>query len=224
MNKIRILAIAMLLIGVSLIGTGYAYQSSYESQNNTLEGQYVTLNYGVESSSLMNYTQHYDTFVNGTEVTYSVPLPAGEIRQKLTSTPYEITITENKETTGYRLLITSDLPTLYASSTKSAASWCQFMFVLSKDNVEYYGLTELANGLSKNEYRFYKAIDDDESPIGYEETESLFTAGTYKMDVYLVMHHESTTRDGISGVPVDKTNFVDAFNTPDFTIKFTVLP
>ena len=225
MRRIRILAIAMLLIGVSFIGTAYAYQSSYESSENSLAGQYVTLNYGVESLSILNYTQKYDTFVDGDNVTYSVPLAAGDIRQKLTSSPFEITIAENRETEGYRLVVTSDLPSLFATDEKDLDSWCQFVFVLTDDEDKvYYGLTELANGVAKSEYRFYKAVHDDEAPLAHESSESRFGAGTYGLDIYLMMNQESVTQKGVAGVPVDKTNFVDEFDTSDFSIRFTVLP
>ena len=214
----------MLLIGVSLIGTGYAYQSSYESQSNILEGQYVTLNYGAESSSILNYTQKYDTFVDGTSVTYSVPLPAGEVRQRLTSSPVGITIDESRATDGYRLVVTSDLPSLFASQQRTAENWCQFLFVLTKDGDEYYGLTELENGEARSEYRFYRAVEDDDLPRAHEPGEAVIGPGTYSLDVYLVMNQESSIRNGIAGVPVDKANFVDAFDTEGFSIRFTVLP
>ena len=224
MKAIRLFAVLMLLVAVAFIGTGYAYQSSYESQSNIIEGQYVTLNYGVESTSILEYTQHYDTFVNGNNVTYSVPLKAGDIRQKLTSQPFEITINENKATEGYRLIITSDLPTLFASKDKDIDSWCQFLFVLTKGDTEYYGLTELVNGVAKSDYRFYKSVESDELPLAHETNEALFGPGTYSLEIYLFMNQESAAHNGIEGVPVDKENFVDKFETNDLTIRFTVLP
>ncbi|MBR6910620.1 MAG: hypothetical protein IKN41_02025 [Candidatus Methanomethylophilaceae archaeon] len=225
MKNIRIIAIAILLIGVSLIGTGYAYQSSYESQSNIIEGQYVTLNEGVVSTSIMQYTQHYDTFVNGIDVTYSVPLEAGESRLKLTEDPFEITIKEKRENTGgYNLVVTSDLPTLFASGEKDSDSWCQFLFVLTdKDNKEYYGLTQLENGVAKSQYRFYEPDTGSDNPLGHKTGEAVLGKGTYKLDIYLVMNAEAVSFNGISGVPVDKELFVDKFETHDLTIRFTVI-
>ncbi len=224
MRNMRIIAIALLLIGVSLIGTGYAYQSSYESQSNILQGQYVTLNYGVESTSIMEYTQHYDTFVNGNDVTYSVPLEVGESRQKLTEDPFQITINEkNTSTEGYKLVVTSDLPTLFASTEKSEYYWCQFLFLLTKDKKEYYGLTELENGVAKSQYRFYEPDKDSDFPLDHKSDEATLGPGTYNLDIYLVMYEGASSFNGVSGVPVDKENFVDKFRTDNLTIRFTVI-
>ena len=224
MKRMRIVAVAMILVGISLIGTGYAFQSSYDSTQNDIDGQYVTINQGVSPSAILDYTQSYDTFVSGSTVEYTVPLDAGEIMQKLNSSAFTVKIEEKGTTGSYKLRITSALPSLFAAATKSADSWCQFMFLLNDGTYDYFGLTTLTGTTAGSEYRFYKSEATFEDPLGHNASEAVFGAGTYTVDVYLVMHEYSETQSGgVDGVPVHKANFVDAFDLSNFTIRFTVI-
>ena len=224
MKKIMFLGLAIVLVAAGFIGAGFAYQSSYESNDNGLDGQFVTINQGGTGSAVLNYVQEYDTVVSGSDVYYYLPLDAGESSVKLNDSPYSLTITEKKAGGSYRLVAESDMPDLFQTSEKGLASWCQFLFKLTKGEDVYYGFTSLSNtNVAGTQYSFYQAEDDDFDEWAHADDEATIAAGAYSLDVYLVMCVESETVEDITGILVDKTNFVDQFDLDGFKIKFTVL-
>jgi len=224
MKKIMFLGLAIVLVAAGFIGAGFAYQSSYESNDNGLDGQFVTINQGGTGSAVLNYVQEYDTVVSGSDVYYYLPLDAGESSVKLNDSSYNLTITEKKAGGEYRLVAESDMPDLFQTSAKGLASWCQFVFKLTKGENVYYGFTSLSNtNVAGTQYSFYQAEDDDYDEWAHAKDEATIAAGAYSLDVYLVMCVASETVEDITGILVDKTNFVDQFSLDGFKIKFTVL-
>jgi len=224
MKKIMFLGLAIVLVAAGFIGAGFAYQSSYESNDNGLDGQFVMINQGGTGSAVLNYVQEYDTVVSGSNVYYYLPLDAGESSVKLNDDPYNLTITEKKVGGSYRLVAESDMPDLFQTSEKGLATWCQFVFKLTKGEDVYYGFTSLSNtNEAGTQYEFYHAEDDVFDEWNHAENAATIAAGAYSLDVYLVMSTASETVEDITGIQVDKENFVDRFSLNGFKIKFTVL-
>jgi hypothetical protein len=215
-----VIAAAVLLAALALIGVGYAYQASVTSGSNTIGYDYVTLNDGVSGSTMITYTQDYDTYTNNGTVTYRINTAGATNLIKLNTTPFTLVLEDSRTTSNsYTLTARAILPTLYEDS--AGEDWCRFVFVL-KDSSDNESIGKNTKGSS--DFTFY--VDEnrvENTVMGEGSTVATLTEGTYTMDVYLVMCSTGNTVGGMEcGITVDKDNFVDLFTSASFGITFTV--
>ena len=211
------------IVAIAWIGIGFAFQSSYESENNGIEGRYVTINAGGSGSAVLDYVQYYDTVIADSTTLYYLPMTNGTDLIKLNNSPYSVTISDGNTNGTYNLVITSQLPTLFTQSVKNANEWCQFVFKLTKGVNSYYGITTLTELAAGSQYSFYAAEQADNDSTAHADEVASITAGEYTLDLYLKTCEAAGTVGGITGIQVDKTNFVDQFNLANFKIVFTAV-
>ena len=211
------------IVAITWIGIGFAFQSSYESENNGIEGRYVTINAGGSGSAVLDYVQYYDTVIADSNTLYYLPMTNGTDLIKLNDSPYGVTIDDGGSNGTYSLVITSQLPTLFTQSVKKANEWCQFVFKLTKGENVYYGFTALTELSAGSQYTFYAAEKNDNDSTAHADSEALITAGTYSLDVYLKTCEPAGTVGDTTGIQVDKANFVNQFNLANFKIVFTAV-
>jgi hypothetical protein len=219
-RKYYAITAAILLVAVAMVGLGYAYQASVTSGSNTISYDYVTLNDGIPSSTMITYKQDYDTYTNNGVVTYRVNTDGATNLIKLNNTPYTLVLEDSRTTSNnYTMTVRASLPTLYEDA--EAEDWCRFVFVLT-DSSDNRSIGKNVKG--SNEFTFY--VDEnrvENSVMGEGTTVATMTEGTYHMDVYLVMCSVGNTVGGMEcGITVDKDNFVDPFRAASFGITFTV--
>jgi len=223
MKYAKLLVAMLAIVAIAWLGVGFAYQSSYESDNNGLEGRFVTINQGGTGSAVLDYVQYYDTIIADEEVFYYVPMDAGEDLIKLNDSAYAITISETGSDGTYNFGVDCELPSLFTGSTPQARDWCQFVFKLTKGEDVYYGFTTLSDLTAGREFQFYAAEEDEDDSTAHSEQVAGIVAGSYSLDLFLKMPKRATTIGYITGIAVDKTNFVDEFHLENFTIRFTVV-
>ncbi len=223
MRYAKLIIAILAIVAIAWLGVGFAFQSSYESQDNDLDGRFVTINEGGTGSAVLNYVQYYDTVIADESTLYYLPMVNGTDLVKLNDSSYNVTISDGGYNGSYNLVITSELPTLFTQSVKNANGWCQFVFKLTKNANVYYGFTTLTDLVAGSQYSFYAAENDDDDSTAHADDVAMIPAGTYSLDVYLKTCEPADTVGGITGVQVDKTNFVDRFNLSGFKIKFTAV-
>ena len=216
MRKIIVIAVLLILLLIPVIGFGYAYESSYESNQNALEGRYVVINSDNAGSAILSYTQGYDTTVIGGHVVYRVPMQPGTDLVRLNSSSYGIEITDGNRGGSYALSAEAELPTLFASDT-IGTGWCQFVFELvggtELDPVKYLATTELGSDNKVGSVYTFRNADDTVASIA---------AGTYQLNIYLQMCSYGSTNANGTGLDVSEDNFVKRFDAQNFKIKLVV--
>ncbi len=120
MKYTRLIIGILAIVAIAWIGIGFAFQSSYESENNGIEGRYVTINAGGSGSAVLDYVQYYDTVIADSTTLYYLPMINGTDLIKLNDSPYSVTISDGDTNGTYNLVITSQLPTLFTQSVKNA--------------------------------------------------------------------------------------------------------
>ena len=208
MRKIlRAAPVLLILCLISLIGLGFAYQATYESEENKILNNYVTINEGSSRSVIFEYTQEYDTETDDAGgVTFLMKVDTITDKIELNETPYELRLHDSSEDDNrYGLSAIASFPVLFEDSEKENA--CIFRFELRNgDDLLYY-----AEKGSGSTYTFVPASG---SLSGVAE-------GTYDLYVCLVMSTESDLIDGEGPyIVVDKAEFADKFRNNDLSITF----
>ena len=192
---------------VSMIGLGFAYQATYESEENKILNNYVTINEGSSRSMIFEYTQDYDTETDDEgNVLFLMKVDAITDKIELNSTAYELKLSDSlADDNRYALSAVASFPTLFEDSEKTKG--CEFRFELRDGSTLLYHAEEG----SSDTYTFVPATG---SATGVLE-------GTYDLYVCLMMNTES---DLIAGegpyIVVDKDEFADRFTTSNLSILF----
>ena len=216
------LGIIAVIALVSLIGIGFAYQASYTSGNNSIGYDYVKLNEGQTGSAIVAYVQDFDTYTVNGNVIYRLNLNEDEDVIQLNASTMNIVIDDSRTVSNrYNLTVTSEFPEIFEDSGRTKQ--CQFVFRLTEtfgDENTYYGLYDG----TEDEFIFY--LDEQKltnTIMGEGTTVGSLQSGTYHLDVFLKMY-TAATDDVImgSGVMVDGTRFVSAFDADSFPITFSL--
>lgn len=221
-RRITLPLVVIVLCLVSMVGVGYAYQSSITSGGNAVEGHYVTLTAENGSAAILNYTQEYDTYTDEGDLYYILLIGEDEDTLKLNEEPYTITIEDSTDST-YNLRIDAPFNPLTWTQDLDTIR-CEYYFEVTVGDAarpSYFGILD-----SGTEYKLY-AYELNQ----YEElvrpnalTEAALPTGTYHFDVYLKLHTVGMElSNGSTGVYVPKTEFVDQFVASGLEIEFTAV-
>jgi len=210
------IAAVLILLAIPAVSIGYAYESSYESNDNALDGRYVVLNSTNAGSAILSYTQGYDTTVIGGNVVYRVPIGSDTDMIRLNSETYDIRITDGGRSGSYVLSAEAPLPTLFASDTVGT-DWCQFVFELvggtEQDQLRYLARTTLDGDNVAGQIYTFRNADDTVAHI---------PAGTYGLNIYLQMSSMGSANQQGIGLDVSEDNFVERFKAQNVKIKLVV--
>lgn len=213
---------------ITMIGVGLAYQSTYSSDSNAIDYEYVTINPGGDNSALIAHHQEYNTYVMEGITYYVMPLGNGQSVKWLNNTGYPVVIDGSKDDRTYRLSLNTVNEGDDDETKLTALSWtdglvskrCYFVFTLTQIGVQspltYYGLDPDNDGV----YTLYNALNE-----GNGDTVSAISEGSYTLKLYLQMYEASEKRaDGSYGILVDKQAFVDKFTAVDMRINIILQP
>ncbi len=227
----RIISLATIVVVclLTMVGVGLAYQSTYSSNSNGIDFEYVNLNSGGDNSAIIAHHQDYNTYVDSGTTYYVLPLANGQSQKWINNAGYPVVIDGSKDDRTYRLMInTINVDAEEVETKLSSLEWtdgmvekrCYFVFVLTQigvlDPASYYGLDPDDDGV----YSFYNYLND-----GNGDTLSSIPEGSYALKLYLQMHETAEKRaDSTYGILVDKISFVDRFTAVDMCIRLILQP